>query len=204
MTRGIQKLLEAINLQDPYYFSYDSEEIKTEILKEGLRKNKLVWEIFEYFPPAASVFAANEKTRSVALDIKNIYDSFPIGETAIKYVWTIFYQDSSKALKYIDLLINDGLAWEIFVYNPISSIMLLEEGVREKAIKLKDLCDANANLGETGTKQVWQLFQHDFDTAVRYIKTFDGRNNMYGTSEQLEKAIYEINWASKVQGRSKT
>lgn len=204
MTRGIQKLLEAINLQDPYYFSYDSEEIKTEILKEGLRKNKLVWEIFEYFPPAASVFAANEKTRSVALDIKNIYDSFPIGETAIKYVWTIFYQDSSKALKYIDLLINDGLAWEIFVYNPISSIMLLEEGVREKAIKLKDLCDANANLGETGTKQAWQLFQHDFDTAVRYVKTFDGRNNIYGTSEQLEKAIYEINWASKVQGRSKT
>jgi hypothetical protein len=203
MTRGIQKLLEAINLQDPYYFSYDSEEIKTEIIKEGLRKNKLVWEIFNYFPPAASVFAINEKTRSVALDIKQVYEAFPVGETAIKYVWKIFYQDSNKALKYINLLINDELAWEIFVYNPISSIMLLEEGIRAKAIELKNLCDTNLNLGEAGTKQAWQLFQHDFDTAVRYIKTFDSRNNIYGTSEQLEKAIYEISWASKIQGRPK-
>ena len=53
MTRKIQdlqELLENINLQDPYYFSYDSEKIKTEIISEGLRKNKLVWEIFQYFP----------------------------------------------------------------------------------------------------------------------------------------------------------
>ena len=206
MTRKIQdlqELLENIDLQDPYFFSYDSEKIKAEIISEGLRKNKLVWEIFEYFPPAASVFAINEKTRSVALDIKQVYEAFPVGETAIKYVWKIFYKDSNEALRYINLLVHDALVWEIFAYNPISSIMLLEEGIRAKAIELKNLCDTNLNLGEAGTKQAWQLFQHDFDTAVRYIKTFDSRNNIYGTSEQLEKAVYEISWASKIQVRPK-
>jgi hypothetical protein len=207
MTRKIQdlqELLENIDLQDPYYFSYDSEEIKAEIVEEGLRKNKLVWEIFEYFPPAASVFVINEKTRSVALDIKQVYEAFPVGETAIKYVWKIFYKDSNEALRYINLLVHDELAWEIFVYNPISSIMLLEEGIRAKAIELKNLCDANLHLGAAGTKQAWQIFQYKFRAAVKYVKTFDSRNNIYGTSEKLEEAICQINRANKKIGFSKS
>lgn len=207
MTRKIQdlqELLENIDLQDPYFFSYDSEKIKAEIISEGLRKNKLVWEIFDYFPPAASVFAINEKTRSVALDIKQVYEAFPVGETAIKYVWKIFYKDSNEALRYINLLVHDALVWEIFVYNPISSIMLLEEGIRAKAIKLKNLCDANLHLGAAGTKQAWQIFQYKFHAAVKYVQTFDNRNSIYGTSEKLEEAICQINRANKKIGFSKS